>query len=66
MLKLKDHLKHLNLNLLYVHDGFPGMYARALCVCLVPIEAKRRHQTDPVSLELQIVVSRHMGAGNPT
>lgn len=32
----------------------------------VPMKIRREHQMDPLELELQMVVSRHVGTGNQT
>lgn len=39
------------------------MYVCTPCMCLKPTEVRRGHQI-PLDLELQMVVSCHMGAGN--
>jgi hypothetical protein len=38
------------------------VYGRFAFICLVPIEARKRHQI--LEVELQMVVSCHVGAGN--
>jgi hypothetical protein len=39
------------------------MHVCAPCMRLVPTESRKR-VSDPLELELQMVVSHHMGAGN--
>jgi hypothetical protein len=49
----------------YAYECFACMYVRAPHLFLMPVESRRGHQISS-DLELQTVVSSHVGAGNRT
>lgn len=53
----------INYILFYVYRYFPSMCVCALHACLVLMESRRGHQI-PLKLELEMVVSHPVGAGN--
>lgn len=52
------------LQLFYVWGCFVYTYVCATSMCLVPMEARR--ESGPLELELQTIVSLHVGVGNWT
>jgi hypothetical protein len=48
---------------IYIYECFAFMYVCVSCVWLVPMAVRRGHR-NPLELELEMIVSHHVGAGN--
>ena len=58
---------YLDLFISILHASvFLALYVSALCACLVPVEDIRGSVLGPLDLDLPMVVSYHMSAGNGT